>query len=185
MVYDVDRFDSVRDSESSDFVLQHHNQNECFGVEVTEFYLTGSDARIRNISGYMPSLFAGGPARHREDVDALKVRKATLTRADGSGDEIIDVISRKLPEVSTYVRMVTDVIERKDQKVAIYEHKLSHVNLVILDHGNRLITVSSEQFYPLFYTADLRKTLAQTGFREVFFVTTLEGREEYTYHSRH
>jgi len=174
MVYDVDRFDSVRDSESPDFVLQHHNQNECFGVEVTEFYLTGSDARIRNISGYMPSLFAGGPARHREDVDALKVRKATLTRADGSGDEIIDVISRKLPEVSTYVRMVTDVIERKDQKVAIYEHKLSHVNLVILDHGNRLITVSPEQFYPLFYTADLRKTLAQTGFRVVFFVTTLE-----------
>ena len=79
-----------------------------------------------------------------------------------------------MPEVSTYVRMVADVIERKDQKVATYERNLSHVNLIILDHGNRLISVSPEQFYPLFYTADLRKALARTGFREVFFVTTLE-----------
>jgi hypothetical protein len=47
-----------------------------------------------------------------------------------------------LPEVSTYVRIVTDVIERKDQNVATYERKLSHVNLIILDHGNRPITVS-------------------------------------------
>ena len=71
MVYDVDRFDTVRESESPDFTLQHRNEQECFGVEATEFYLTDSDARIRNIPGYMSSLFAGGQARHRDDVDAL------------------------------------------------------------------------------------------------------------------
>ena len=43
MVYDVDRFDAVRESENPDFALQHHNQNECFGVEVTESYLTGPE----------------------------------------------------------------------------------------------------------------------------------------------
>jgi hypothetical protein len=68
-----------------------------FGVEVTEFYLTDSDARIRNIPGYMSSLFAGGQARHRDDVDALKVQNSALTRADGSEEEVIDVIRVNCP----------------------------------------------------------------------------------------
>ncbi len=173
MVYDVDRLDTVYESESPDFKLQHRDQSERFGVEITEFYPTGSDARLRNMRGYLPSLFAGGQALHREDVDALKVQEAVLIRADRSGEEVIDVIKRELPEVSTYVRAVAAAIERKDQKVARYERGLSHVNLIVLDHGNRLITEPPEQFYPLFYTRDLRNVLIRTRFREVFFATIL------------
>lgn len=173
MVYDVDRFDTVRESESPDFTLRYRNKQEYFGVEVTEFYLTDSDARIRNIPGYMSSLLAGGQARHRDDVDTLKAQKATLTRADGSGEEIIDVIARESPEVSTYAQMVAATIERKGQKVAAYMRGLSHVNLIILNHGTRLITASPEQFYSLFFTSELRDILARTGFREVFFATVL------------
>ena len=49
LVYDVARFDSVRDSESPDFELRYHNEEKYFGVEITEFYLCDSDARIKNI----------------------------------------------------------------------------------------------------------------------------------------
>ena len=174
MVYDVDRFETVRESESPDFTLQHRNEQEFFGVEVTELYLAGSDARVRNIPGYISSLFAGGQAQHKDDVDALKVQKATLTRADGSGEEVIDVIRRELPEVSTYAQMAAATIERKGQKLATYERGLSHVNLIILDHGSRLITAPPEQFYSLFFTSELRDVLARTGFREVFFITLLD-----------
>jgi hypothetical protein len=46
MVYDLDQFDSVRDSESPDFILQHRSEQEYFGVEITEFYLTESDGTV-------------------------------------------------------------------------------------------------------------------------------------------
>jgi hypothetical protein len=173
MIYDVDQFDSVRNSESPDFTLQHRSEQEYFGVEITEFYLTDSDARIRSLPGYMTSLFAGGQVRHKDDIDALKVGKATLTRADGSGEEIIDVISRKLPGVSTYAQMVAAAIERKDQKMATYKRGLSHVSLIVLDQGKRLITASPEHFYSLFFNSELRNVLARTEFREIFFVTVL------------
>jgi hypothetical protein len=50
-VYDVDQFGTVCESESPDFRLRHQNEGECFGVEVTEFYLFESDTRIKNIPG--------------------------------------------------------------------------------------------------------------------------------------
>ena len=173
MVYDIVQFDSVRDSESPDFILQHRSEQEYFGVEITEFYLTDSDARTRFIPGYVSSLFAGGQVRHKDDIDTLKVEKATLTRADGSGEETIDVIRRKLPEVSTYAQLVAAAIERKGQKMSSYTRGLSHVNLIVLDQEKRLTTASPERFYSQFYTSVLRDVLARTGFREVFFVTVL------------
>lgn len=173
-VYSIDRFDKVCESESPDFKLRHRNEEEYFGVEVTEFFLFESDARIKSIPGYMSELFAGGKPRHKDDVDLLKVEKAVWRKADGSEEEVIDVIKRQLPEVSSYARMVADTIKHKDRKLATYERGLSHVNLIVLDHGKRLLTTSPEYFYSFFFTPELNATLSRTGFREVFFVTILK-----------
>ena len=97
-----------------------------------------------------------------------------------SKEEVIDVIRRKLPEVSTVVQMISTVIERKSTKLSAYEHGLSQLNLIILDHSNRLITTAADHFYRHFFTSEVRKVLANTGFREVYFITTLE-REKKVY----
>lgn len=173
-VYDVDRFDIVCESESPDFRLRRHNERESFGVEITEFYLFSSDARIKNIPGYISELFAGGKPRHKDDVEDLKVEKVTWNKADGSEEEVIDAIKRELPEVASYVQMVAAAIKRKDHKLASYDRDLSHVNLIMFDQGTRLITTSPEYFYSHFFTSELNVTLTQTGFREIFFVTVLK-----------
>lgn len=180
MVYDMGHLDVVCESESPDFKLRHQNEEKYFGVEITEFYLSDSDARIKNIPEYVSELFSGRDHRHKNDVGALKVEKATWRKADGSKEEVIDVIRRKLPEVSTVVQMISTVIERKSTKLSAYEHGLSHVNLIILDHSNRLITTAADHFYGHFFTSEVRKVLANTGFREVYFITTLE-REKKVY----
>ena len=164
----------MRDSESPDFELRHHNEDTYFGVEVTEFYLFESDARIKNIPGYMSDLFAGGEPRHKDDVDALTVEKVVWRKADGLDEQIIDAIKRRLPDVPTYVHRVASVIERKSQRLVVYEHGLSHVNLIILDHSNRLIGTSPDYFYDHFFTAKLRDVLTSTRFREIYFVTKLK-----------
>jgi hypothetical protein len=173
-VYSRDSFDRICESESPDFKLRHRNEDRYFGVEVTEFFLFEADARIKNIPGYMSELFAGGKPRHKDDVDLLKVEKAVWRKANSSEEEVIDVIKRQLPQVSRYVRMVVDKIDRKDRKLEAYERGLSHVNLIVLDHEKRLITTSPEYFYSYFFTPELNATLTRTGFREVFFVTTLK-----------
>ncbi len=174
LVYDLDHFAAVWESEKPDFKLRHQNEEEFFGVEITEFYLFESDARIKSIPGYLSELFAGGKPRHRDDVDSLKVTKARLRRAGESEDELIDVIKRELPEVPACVRMIAAAIEQKDQKLMSYESGLNHVNLIMLDHGHRLMTLSPEYFYSFFFTPDLCATLARTGFREIFFVTVFK-----------
>lgn len=173
-VYDVDRFDMVCESESPDFRLRRRNERESFGVEVTEFYLFNSDARIKNIPGYVSDLFAGGKPRHKEDVESLRVEKATWSKADGSDEETIDVIKRDLPEVSSYVQMVAAAIKRKDHKLASYDRDLSHTNLIMFDQGTRLITTSPDYFYSHFFTPEMNVALTQTSFREIFFITVLK-----------
>lgn len=174
MVYDINHLCVVCESESPDFKLRHCNEDKHFGVEITEFYLSDSDARIKNIPGYMSELFSGRDHRHKNDVENLKVEKARWRKADGSKEEIIDVIWRELPEVSTVVQMISTLIGRKSTKLSAYEYDLSHVNLIILDHSNRLITTAADHFYEHFFTSELRKALANTGFREVYFVTVVE-----------
>lgn len=174
MIYDEDRFEYVRESESPDFRLRCPNEKADFDVEVTEFYYSESDARITNIPTYLSELFGGSEHRHKDDVDSLKVEKMTLVRSGGTREETIDGIMRKLPETSEYVQMIATVISKKDKKLVGYSPNLSHVNLIILDHGKRLITTSPDYFYKLFFNRELQDVLAQTGFREIFFVTLLK-----------
>lgn len=73
-----------------------------------------------------------------------------------------------MPGVSYYAHKVASVIKRKSQRLTVYEHGPSHVNLIVLDHSNRLIGTSPDHFYDNFFTAKLRDVLAATGFREIY-----------------
>ena len=178
MVYQERRFRAILSTECPDFTLQYPNERTSFGVEITEFYYSGSNARIRNVPGYLTEIFAGGRHIHKDDVDTLKVQQVELTKADGSFKGPISAILQDPPSVSTYVRMIADTIERKDKKREGYETSLSHVNLVILDHEKRLLTLPPDHFFEYFFTPNLRKVLVKTRFREIFFITRFKEKGE-------
>ena len=52
----TDNMFEIQESEQPDFVLKNKNNNEKFGVEVTELYHNESSARLKNYPGYFEKI---------------------------------------------------------------------------------------------------------------------------------
>ena len=75
LVYADRSFDEVKESENPDFLVRYFPNTPYFGVEVTECYLTETNARIHNISGYTDELLRVNNFRHKDDGKIIKVTK--------------------------------------------------------------------------------------------------------------
>ena len=75
--------------------------------------------------------------------------------------------------------MLLETIESKEGKLANYDKTLRYVNLVILDSEARLFTVPKPDYFKELFTPELQERLYKTGFREIFLITSLEGRWVY------
>jgi hypothetical protein len=73
LVYADRSFDEIKDFESPDFLVRSFPRTPYFGVEVTEQYLTETNARIDNISGYSGQLLDGGAFKHKDDRKVLDI----------------------------------------------------------------------------------------------------------------
>jgi hypothetical protein len=178
-VYDASRFRQIVQQESPDFVVHHFQIPERFGVEVTELYYSEADARLRNIPGYVTHLANGGRHYHRDDVSALQVVALTITAPDGTikfQDET--AVLRGRPPVEAYVDRLATLIRNKDSKFARYKHGLSHVNLIVFDHETLLSEVPRENIGSYLLTPELKNVLANTQFREVYFVTRVAAAQQ-------
>jgi len=173
MVYGDGEFQEIIDSEGPDFRLRRSGQASSFGVEVTEFYYSESNARVRHIPGYVTELLAGGRYRHKDDIKTLPVREVTLVR-DGEPERKIEGILQSLPGVSEYICAVAEVIRGKNERLRGYVNNLTHVNLIVFDTQSWLFQLAAEDFSRCFLTLDIRAALRDSGFREVYFVTRLE-----------
>jgi hypothetical protein len=171
MVYDLDAFESVEESERPDFVLRRSATAGPFGIEITRLYDSEPSARIDNIEGYAGDLLKGGRYRHKDDTEALPVKEVKLIDPDGKVKAVTMGIMQSLSPVADHIRMIAERIEAKDAALSESRAGLTHVNLVVLDKATRLIGCSPEYFCKLLFTDDLKRVLATTRFREVFFVT--------------
>lgn len=59
LVYADRSFYEVKDSETPDFLVRYFPNTSYFGVEVTEYYLTETNARLDNITDYTGQLLNG------------------------------------------------------------------------------------------------------------------------------
>ena len=173
MVYNNDQIDEIIDCEKPDFKVRNKHQQAFFGVEVTELYYSESNARLRNIPNYLGGILDNRQYRHKEDMKALEVHEFTLL-SDDKPDQQFKGILKELPPVSQYVQIVIGIIKNKSKRIQQYIQDLTHVNLIILDTENRIITFPRSDFYRSFFTPYLQTVLCKSGFREVFFVTKLE-----------
>lgn len=97
MVYKTAHFERIEENERPDFLLKYRAIPERFGVEVTEFYYTESDARLKNISGYRNEFIEDKEYRHKDDKDILQVGEIKILDPDDNS-----------------VKAVTDAIIRED-----------------------------------------------------------------------
>jgi hypothetical protein len=173
MVYGKDRFDEIIAGENPDFKIRNKHQCDFFGVEVTELYYSEAYARLDNIPGYFTEILDNKQYRHKKDTKDLEVKQFTLL-SDGKPDRQVEGILQELLPVSHYIQTVIDIINNKNARTQCYKQGLTHVNLIINDMENRLVTLPLSDFYNKFFIPNLRVSLCKSTFREVYFITSLE-----------
>ena len=106
---------------------------EDFGVEVTEFFLTESDARLERIGSYACDLIAGGDYRHKDDPKEIKVQEV-IYRSASTGQEIpLKAIGRPIPLHREGVSSLLTKIADKNGKFPRYRQRVECVDLVVND----------------------------------------------------
>jgi hypothetical protein len=180
LIYNDSEYAEIVDSEEPDFNIRHKNSTYRFGVEVTEFYYTESNARLRNIINYFTELTENEKYRHKKDKRDLEVREFTIISDQGVDKGKAKGILQELPTIDKYVDMITERICSKEAKLSGYDKTLAHVNLIIFAAEQRIATVPIREYYRHLYTETLKDTLHRTSFREIFLITTIhENRRVY------
>jgi hypothetical protein len=78
MIYGGTALAEVIDSERPDFLVRYSADSRIFGVEVTEFYQSDTNARLNRIPGYVSELLDGRDFRRKYDRKVLNVAKKQI-----------------------------------------------------------------------------------------------------------
>jgi hypothetical protein len=170
-IYDLSEFAEVGASERPDFVLTLWNGNR-FGVEVTEIFPSGTDARVQKIPGYVEEIIDTSRYRHKEDLGALPVNNVEVQPHDGRCPPYrVDAIISEAMNVPEFVEMLTTAIKEKNEKAAGYAPDLAHVNLIIADRCGVARRVDADDIHATFCSYELLSALRSSAFREVYLLT--------------
>ena len=180
LVYGDRSFDEVKVSENPDFLVRYFPNTSYFGVEVTEYYLTETNARIDNIAGYTGELLNGNDFKHKDDRKALNVTEIDLIDEDGIVQaKNVSAIRQGMPLPSKCAYDVAERIISKAGLLKTSQHNLSHTNLIIKDRTGLLQLINKTNFYGIFFTPELIKAISTAPFREIFLVTILQDEHVY------
>ena len=112
-------YDSVTPTEEPDFTVT--NADGAFGVEITEFYFSQSEARIQNIPGYFQEILERQNYRHKDDVVPLSVAEMTIQTGDNRRPSFnVRGIVQRLPSIAEYVQKIAELIEHKNKRFQTY-----------------------------------------------------------------
>lgn len=174
LVYSPKEYKHVLPSEEPDFKLEHKNTGVKFGVEITEFYYSESNARMRNISGYFQNIIHKKQYKHKDDILELEVKEVTIIPNDNKrSQQRAKGILRKLPNIEALVNKISRLVELKNKHFDKYIHGLNHVNLIINDCENIFTGLPEDMLHHWFFKDKLEKVLVDSKFREIFFITKL------------
>jgi hypothetical protein len=174
LVYENNKYGQIVDSERPDFRIKNKGFDIPFGVEITEFYFSQSNARIRNIPDYFTEILDSDQYRHKDDKKILEVVEFEIFAPDGTSKGKTRGVFQEAPPPNEYVEMIRSAILNKEQKFKEYAQDLAHINLLIFDTEHRFQTVPVSQFFRNFFTPQLKDTLYSSNFREIFLITILE-----------
>lgn len=173
MVYSIGDLEDVIETERPDFKLRKIGQETYFGVEITTFYTSASDARLHNIPTYVKEIFENSKYRHKDDIARLELKDIVL-KTNRKPDETIKGFMQEVPPLSYCTESVAQIISEKSDKVSAYTEGITHVNLVIFDNVYELYGFPIETFYHALFTTEITNALFASNFREIYFVTKAE-----------
>lgn len=173
LIYDLNKYQEIKKKEKPDFELKKFDCDFSFGIEITEFYFSGSNARLKNIPTYLKEIMLNQKYRHKDDKEKLEVKELTV-QSQNKSDRKIEGIIQELTKPEEYISLISNLIKNKNEKFLQYSKKLNHINLIIFDIENRLFDISKKDFYYYYFKDNLIKSIIESKFREIYLITTVE-----------
>lgn len=168
-----DRSDvAIEETEKPDFRCRVSESID-FGVEVTEFYLSESQARLSNISGYATDLLKSKAYRHKDDKHRIPVETVVYHRAETGAKFEIEAIVCEATTVDDIVSKVGGAIELKNRKLEAYEGSV--VDLVVHDVEAVARFESVGKLIQSVKRTGVFGAIVGSKFREIYLVTALGG----------
>ena len=167
---------TITPQDKPDFLIENDVGNK-FGVEITQCYTNESDARLKNIPNYTSDLLDNKRYRHKKDIKILKVENIIINKVDGREIKTKAIIQESA-KPSEYLEQVKDIINTKTLLKKDYSSDLSHINLIIKDNTDIFSLIKSEEFYNLFFTEEVIRSVTASDFKEIFLITNFKRKTE-------
>lgn len=173
LVYSDDEVANAEVTEEPDFIFRY-NPLICFGVEVTEFYFSESEARMRNIPNYFTRIMDQGDYAHKKDKKALKVEDVTLIRKEDNHQETVKAIMREVPPMSQFIDGLLKAMRTKNEKAEHYRSGLNFIELIVYDVNHYLYHHPEKEIYARLFDDKVREFIRNTTFREIYLISSFE-----------
>lgn len=170
-VYSSEQYNNVKSSEQPDFIITAKDR---FGVEVTEFFVSESSARLHNIPNYVSDIILKNIFRDKDDKETLKPDDYELIDEDKNNSFKFRGILTPKPNIENFRDMIAQTIEGKDLKFEKYDNSLDYINLIIFDNDNCFKLSSISEFTNNFFEGKLLDVLKSTNFGEIFLLSNLD-----------
>jgi len=161
---------AINPSESPDFLCGREDQI-LLGIEVTDYYYSERDARLRMIPHYAKDLISEGKYRHKDDKNDLKVECIKYLKGGEEPGIEIDAIVRRPPPLNDLVAQLATKIHAKNEKCDTYLCNAPLCDLIINDVTNVFHFDQFCDIYKSIARSSFRRAIIPSKFREIFLVT--------------
>jgi len=169
-LYPIDIFQGLVACESPDFIYAKDGR-VLLGVEVTEFFADETEARLHRLPNYGLSLLDGGPFRHKDDKDKLRIENVEYCRGGDKSKAVkLKAIVRSSPSSNELVEKLWELISIKSQKLQNYLLTAAQVDLVISDVVGATAVLEPIQIYRMLRQNDFGLSILKSQFREIFLI---------------
>ncbi len=169
MVYGGKPHIVIQESERPDFICKVSDKLE-FGIEVTDFYLSESVARLRLISNYANDLLTRNAYRHKDDMQRISVEKVVYRNGTTGEEREIEAIIGEEHTIDIVVSRIKSSIVSKIGKSARYSTDI--VDLIIRDVDSIAGFENIEKLIRAVRRTEASEPILDASFREIYLITT-------------
>lgn len=166
---------TIKDYEKPDFIIEVNNIK--FGVEVTEFYLNESVARLINYKGYKEKILNSNDNKvlDKRDIGVLSCHELyVLDKMDNQYKIFFDFVAVRYddnlnfhskPTYSFVENKIIDIINIKNNKASDYE-KFDYIELII----QSMESISEEYIKKLLLSEKILDIVDNSFFKRVYLL---------------
>lgn len=173
LAIDKKSYKDFQHRDKPDFWVESVFRSTLYGVEVTELFISETDARLHKISDYTGELLDSKKYRHRDDIHRLNVSGIILESPNG---DRMSVPAIKLESITfaEHEKFIVQRITEKDSQFNDYAKELQFHLLLIRDRTRIFRYKKLGEFYNAFFNDDLIGQIIKSNFRELFLVLEID-----------